>query len=498
NTSWGVQALSPSSTGTGNVANGAQALYLNTTGYSNVANGMQSLYSNTSGYWNVANGVQSLYSNTTGYYNVANGFVALYSNTTGTVNVANGFAALYSNTTGYGNVADGQGALYYNTTGATNTAVGNGALSNNTIGIAGVAVGSGALSLNTTGNQNTAIGNEALLSITTGGYNIGVGTGAGGFNSTGYYNTSVGGGAGPYVDGLNNTSAFGSDTYTYASNTMAFGDTTTIGWGFAAARPTATNVFVVGTTSSNGNGAYLTAGGVWTNASDQNLKEDFTTPDSKDVLSRIKKMSVTKWKYKGTSEYHVGPMAQDFYSAFNLGTDNKHISTIDPAGVALIAIQELATQNDSLQSANTQQQEINAQQQQANNNLQQQLNDLKTTISQMQTAMSQCCNSYSSNMTKEAASPLVVTGADAARLQQNAPNPYTGSTVIAYHLPQSTTNAEIIVSDLTGSVIKSVSLTGTGDGQITLSAGSLASGSYFYTLLVNGQKIDTKQMIIAQ
>lgn len=34
-------------------------------------------------------------------------------------------------------------------------------------------------------------------------------------------------------------------------------------------------------------------------------------------------------------------MAQDFYNMFGLGGDDKTISTIDPAGVALLAIQEL-------------------------------------------------------------------------------------------------------------------------------------------------------------
>jgi hypothetical protein len=430
------------------------------------------------------------------HLNTALGIQAFNPSSTGSDNISIGYLALANNTTGLQNVATGDGALNYNTTGSNNSAIGGGAMVNNTTGIAGTAIGSGALSLNTTGNQNTAIGNETLLSNTTGGYNVGVGTGAGGFNATGFYNTSIGGGSGPYVDGLNNTSSFGADAYTHASNTMAFGDTDVVGWGFAAARPTATNVFIVGTNSTNGNGAYLTSGGMWMNASDKNLKEDFSSPDSKDVLEKIKKLSVTKWKYKGTSEYHIGPMAQDFYDAFNLGTDNKHIGTTDPAGIALIAIQELAQQNDSLQNANAQQQAINAQQEELNNNLQTQLNNLKTTISQMQTAMSLCCNSYTSNMAT-AARPQVVTGVDAASLQQNSPNPYNGNTVIAYHLPQSATNAEIIVSTVTGTVIKSVSLNGNGDGQVMLNAGALASGTYFYTLLVNGQKIDTKEMIIA-
>ena len=34
-------------------------------------------------------------------------------------------------------------------------------------------------------------------------------------------------------------------------------------------------------------------------------------------------------------------MAQDFYAAFNIGSDDKHISTVDEGGVALAAIQGL-------------------------------------------------------------------------------------------------------------------------------------------------------------
>ena len=35
------------------------------------------------------------------------------------------------------------------------------------------------------------------------------------------------------------------------------------------------------------------------------------------------------------------PMAQDFHAAFDTGTDDKHIATVDADGVALAAIQEL-------------------------------------------------------------------------------------------------------------------------------------------------------------
>ena len=49
-----------------------------------------------------------------------------------------------------------------------------------------------------------------------------------------------------------------------------------------------------------------------------------------------------RWSY--TTERgvrHVGPMAQDFYAAFNVGEDNRHITSIDEDGVALAAIEAL-------------------------------------------------------------------------------------------------------------------------------------------------------------
>ena len=59
-------------------------------------------------------------------------------------------------------------------------------------------------------------------------------------------------------------------------------------------------------------------------------------------------MPITQWRYIGTNEYHIGPMAQDFKAAFNLGTDDKSISTIDPGGVTLAAIQQLIKENEIL------------------------------------------------------------------------------------------------------------------------------------------------------
>ena len=76
--------------------------------------------------------------------------------------------------------------------------------------------------------------------------------------------------------------------------------------------------------------------------SDRNDKENFEGVSSKEILERIAGLPITKWNFKqDASCKHIGPMAQDFFSAFHLGTDDKHIATVDADGVALAAIQGL-------------------------------------------------------------------------------------------------------------------------------------------------------------
>ena len=92
------------------------------------------------------------------------------------------------------------------------------------------------------------------------------------------------------------------------------------------------------------NGVQLAAGGgTWSSVSDRNLKEHFATVDGRDLLDRLAQVPVTTWNYKSqdASIRHIGPVAQDFYAAFGVGEDDRHIATIDADGVALAASQAL-------------------------------------------------------------------------------------------------------------------------------------------------------------
>ena len=61
------------------------------------------------------------------------------------------------------------------------------------------------------------------------------------------------------------------------------------------------------------------------------------------VLAAVAALPIERWSYKGEPVRHLGPMAQDFAAAFGLGADDRHIFTLDAAGVALAAIQGLHT-----------------------------------------------------------------------------------------------------------------------------------------------------------
>jgi hypothetical protein len=77
--------------------------------------------------------------------------------------------------------------------------------------------------------------------------------------------------------------------------------------------------------------------------SDRNLKEGFACVDPSDILSRAAALPIESWSYKaqGQAVRHIGPMAQDFHAAFNVGENNRFINLIDANGVALASIQAL-------------------------------------------------------------------------------------------------------------------------------------------------------------
>ncbi len=102
--------------------------------------------------------------------------------------------------------------------------------------------------------------------------------------------------------------------------------------------------FVLVSDKSGATGAELKPGtSSWTTLSDRNAKTAVQPVDAGEVLRKVSTLPMNTWQYKTQeSKYrHIGPMAQDFYAAFQLGESDKGIDTVDADGVALAAIQGL-------------------------------------------------------------------------------------------------------------------------------------------------------------
>jgi hypothetical protein len=85
-------------------------------------------------------------------------------------------------------------------------------------------------------------------------------------------------------------------------------------------------------------------------SSDRNRKAGLEPVDTKTVLEKVASLPISRWHFTNeVATTHLGPMAQDFHAAFNVGMDDKHIATVDETGVALAAIQGL---NQKLEERN--------------------------------------------------------------------------------------------------------------------------------------------------
>src|SRR6185503_15975487 len=107
----------------------------------------------------------------------------------------------------------------------------------------------------------------------------------------------------------------------------------------------ATGGFRFRTNLAGTTGCNLPAGsGVFNCTSSRYTKENFISATG--VLGRLRKVPITSWNYiaEGKQVRHLGPMAEDFYAQFGLGTGNTSIGVQDLSGVGIAAIKELDDQ----------------------------------------------------------------------------------------------------------------------------------------------------------
>ena len=83
-----------------------------------------------------------------------------------------------------------------------------------------------------------------------------------------------------------------------------------------------------------------------------------------------------------------------------------------------------------------------------------------------------------------------------AILYQTEPNPSNQNTNIKYYIPELQSIAMINIYDLRAKQLKSYQFEQVGDGEIHISGSMFEPGIYIYNLIIDGEVIDSKQMIL--
>ena len=84
------------------------------------------------------------------------------------------------------------------------------------------------------------------------------------------------------------------------------------------------------------------------------------------------------------------------------------------------------------------------------------------------------------------------------KLWSNTPNPFKQETHIRYALTESVQNAQLCIYNLNGEQIACHRLNNRGQNDFTLRAGSLRPGIYLYSLIADGQVVDTHRIVVTK
>jgi hypothetical protein len=166
----------------------------------------------------------------------------------------------------------------------------------------------------------------------------------------------------------------------------------------------------------------------------------------------------------------IAPAYIDPETNKKMGEDTKFLG-VDYVGLIPVLVQAVKELDAKLETT-----------QKENADLKQQLNDI----------CSYGCASFKS----ETSNPIINSDKE-NRLMQNAPNPFSTQTTISYILNTGNT-AFLNITSLDGKVVKHIDLTGKGKASVMINANELTSGTYTYSLYVDGNVMDTKLMVITK
>ncbi|WP_435158402.1 tail fiber domain-containing protein [Haladaptatus sp. DFWS20] len=196
------------------------------------------------------------------------------------------------------------------------------------------------------------------LSVVAGGYGntasgLSATVGGGGYNEASSSYATVGGGSSNTASGIGATIPGGGDNtasgdYSFATGYNAKTDSESgVVHDGAVVFADATDTEFRSTGSNQFRSQMPMYAPTFNTTSAQAEKQEIMPVDPSTVLDAVTDLQVNTWEFKNTDDgRHMGPMAAEFNAAFDLGSDEETIASVDADGVALAAIQGLAHQLD--------------------------------------------------------------------------------------------------------------------------------------------------------
>jgi hypothetical protein len=363
-----------------------------------------------------------------------------------------------------------------------------------------------ALYFNTTGNRNTALGYWALKDNSQGSFNTGIGAQALFNNTTGSYNVGIGQSANSIGSTYNNSTGLGYNADNTASNSVLVGNTSVssiggqVAWTTLSDKRFKTDVrkdevkgleFITGLEPVTYN-YDIDAQAAW---KEQNYGE-------KDTANWEGKYDIEKIRFSGFLAQDVEALANEIgynFSGVDAPKNDKDVyglryaEFVVPLVKAVQEQQEMIEEKDEEIEAIQEENELKNQEMAA---LKERLDKMEELLSRFDSNLEQCCLDHEQGNADHSNGGSTGLGDDAAQLEQNQPNPFSENTTIKYYLPNSTERATMAIADMNGVVLKTFTLAGKGYGQVLIGGGSLPSGTYIYTLTVNGERVDSKRMML--
>lgn len=239
----------------------------------------------------------------------------------------------------------------------------------------------------------------------------------------------------------------------------------------------------------------------WTIVSDKRTKKDVT--DFNDGLNVIRKIRPVNFVYNGvgglpSDTKNIGVIAQDVQKAapYCIGKTRIVIKTSENKDFANDIIATIKnTKKDSVPEKQI------AEVLDFNPNglffaMINSIRELDSTITAMKSQMGKRTGNPEEQGKSAATLQVDLANNNQTILYQNEPNPFDGSTVIRYFIPENVTgNALVVFCDMYGKEVNKLEIKEKGFGKIEANTENLANGIYSYSIIVDGKSIDTKKML---